>query len=143
MTRRKEKRQNCICKQDAISKFRSCMGLKNLLVAPFEDIRVLIKNYISTKERVITAERVKSLSDVQGDEKSDHDFLARIREEARYCDFETLKTVTKSQEQLVKIKFILGFSEFQAGLSGIKTKPTITLSKMAKTQSSEVKQWFL
>ena len=83
------------------------MSLKKLLDTPFKESRLVIQNYISLNERVITAERTKFLSIVQGVGKFDDDFLARRRDEARYCDFQTLKTVT-NPEELVKIKFISG-----------------------------------
>ena len=76
--------------QDALLKLRSLMSPKKLLGTPFKEIRLAIQNYISTKERVVTAERAKFLSVVQGVGESDDDFLARLREEARYCDFEKL-----------------------------------------------------
>ena len=62
-------------------------------------------------------------------------FLARPREEARYCDFEKLKTVTNPEEELVKIKFISGLRDPEAKLGlldGIKTKPTMSLSKLTE-----------
>ena len=87
------------------------MSPKKLLDTSFKAIRQAIQNYISPKERVETAERSKLLSVVQGGGESDDDFLARLREEARYCDFEKLKSVTNPEEELVKIKFISGLRD--------------------------------
>ena len=95
-------------------------------------------------ERVVLAERAKFLSFVQGVGESDDDFLARLREEARYCDFERLKTVTNPEEELVKIKFISGLRAPEAKLrllDGLNTKPTLFLSETI--ESSEIKQWLL
>ena len=134
-----------ICGQDALLKLRSFMSTKKLLETPFKEIRQAIQNYISPKVRVETAEKASFLSVVQGIGESDDDFLARLREETRYCDFEKLKTVTNPEEELVKIKFISGLREPEAKLrlsEGIKTKSTISLSKRQKTYSSDVKQWF-
>ena len=75
------------------------------------------------------------MSVVQGVGESDDDFLARLREEARYCDFEKLKLVTNPEEELVKIKFISGLRDPEAKLrllDGIKTKPTMSLSEMTE-----------
>ena len=44
---------------------------------PFKEIRLAIQNCISPKERVVTAERAKFLSGVQGIGEPDDDFLAR------------------------------------------------------------------
>ena len=41
--------------------------------------------------------------------ESDDVFLARHREEARYCDFEKLKTPANPEEELVKNKIYLSF----------------------------------
>ena len=112
------------------------MSLINLLDTPFKEIRLAIQNYISPKERVVTAERAKFLSVVQVVGESDDDFLVHLREEARYCDFEKLKTVTNPEEELVKIKFISSLREPEAKLrllDGIKTKPTMALSKMRES----------
>ena len=101
-----------------------------MLDTPFKEIRPAIQNYISPKERVETAERVKFLSLVQGAGESDENFLARLREESRYCDFEKLKTVANPEVELIKIKFISGLRDPEAKLKlldGIKTKPTISV----------------
>ena len=124
------------CGQNALPKLRSLMSPKKLLDNPLKEIRLAMQNYISPKERVVTAERAKFLSVVQGVGESDDDFLARLREEARYCDFEKLKTVTSPEEELVKKKFISGLRDPEAKLGlldGIKTKPTMSLSEMTES----------
>ena len=125
-----------ICGQYAILKLRSLMSPKKLLDTPFLEIRLAIQSSISPKERVVTAERAKFLSVVQSVGESDDDFLARLREEARYCDFEKLKTVTNPEEELVTIKFISGLRDPESKLrllDGIKTKPTMSLSEMTES----------
>ena len=77
-----------MCGQDAIIKLRSLMSPRILIDSPYKDIKLALKNYISPKERIVTAERAKFLSVIQGVAESDDDYLARLREEARYCDFE-------------------------------------------------------
>ena len=51
-----------VCGQDALLKLRSIMSPNKLLDTPFKEIRLAIQNYISPKERVVTAERAKFLS---------------------------------------------------------------------------------
>ena len=119
-----------MCRQDAIIKLRSLMSPRNLIDTPYKDIRLAIQNYIS-KERVVTAERAKFLSVIQGVGESDDDFLARLREETRYCDFEKLKTAGNPEEELVKIKFISGLRDPEAKLrllDGIKAKPAMSVT---------------
>ena len=73
-----------------------------MIETPYTDIRLAIKNYISPKERVVTAERDKFLSVIQGVGESDDDFIARPREEAGYCDFEKLQIAANFEEALLK-----------------------------------------
>ena len=54
-------------------------------------IRSATQNYVSPTERVVTAERINFLSVLQGVVESDDHFLARLRKEAQYCDFENSK----------------------------------------------------
>ena len=79
-----------MCGQDAIIKHRSLMSPRNLVDTPYKDIRLAIQNYISPYERVVTAENAKFLSVIQAVGESDDDFLARLREEGRCCDFKKL-----------------------------------------------------
>ena len=55
------------------------MSPRKLLDTPFKEIRLVIQNYGSPKERVITAEMTKFLSVVHGVGESDDDFLTRLR----------------------------------------------------------------
>ena len=90
-----------MCGQDAIIKLRSLISPRNLKDIPFKNIRLEIQNYIS-KERVVTAERAKFVSVIQGVGESDNDSLARLREEARYCDFRKPIAAAIPEEELVK-----------------------------------------
>ena len=51
-----------MCGQDAIIKPRSLMRPRNLIDTPYKDIKLAIQNYLSPKERVVTAEKAKFLS---------------------------------------------------------------------------------
>ena len=122
-----------MCGQDAIIKLRSLMSPRNLIDTPYKDIRLAIQNYISPIERVVTAGRDKFLSVIKGVGESDDDFLARLREEAQYCDLEKLKTAANPEEELVKIKIISGLRDPEAKLrllDGIKAKPAMSVAEM-------------
>ena len=125
-----------MCGQDAIIKIRGLMSPRNLIDTPYNDIRLAFQNCISPKERVVTAERAKFLSVIQGVGESDEHFLARLREEARYCDFEKLKTAANPEEELLKIKFISGLREPESKLrllDGIKAKPAMSVTEMTES----------
>ena len=125
-----------MCGQDAIVKLRSLMSPRNLIDTPYKDIRLVIQNYISAKERVVTAERAKFLFIIQSVGETDDGFLARLREEAPYCDFEKLKPAANPEEDLVKIKFISGLRDPEAKLrllDGIKAKPAMSVTEMTES----------
>ena len=112
------------------------MSPRNLIDTPYKDIRLATQNYISPKERVVTAERAKFLSVIQDLGESDDDFLARLREEARCCDFEKLKTVAIPEEELVKIKFFSGLRDPEAKLrllDGMKAKPAMLVTEVTES----------
>ena len=122
-----------MCGQDAIVELRSLMSPRNLIDTPYKDTRLAIRNYFSPKERVVTAERAKFLSVIQGVRESDDHFLSRHRKEARYCDFEKLKRAANPEEEFVKIKFISGLRDPEAKLrllDGIKAKPATWVTEM-------------
>ena len=92
--------------QDAINKLRNLISPRSFIQTSYKDIRIAIQNFISPKERVVTAERTKFLSVIQGVGESDGDFLApRPGEEARYREFEKLKPAANLEKELVKIIF--------------------------------------
>ena len=99
-----------ICVQDELLKLRSLIRPKKFLDTRFKEIRQAIQNYISTKEYK-RQKGAKFLCVVQGVGESDDHFLARLREEAPYCDFENFKTLTNPEEEMVKIKFISGLRD--------------------------------
>ena len=79
--------------------------------------------------------RLTFLSLVKGVGEFGDDFLARLREEARYFEFQILKIATNRGEELAKIKFISGLRDAEAKfrlLDCIKTKPTIFFSEMTE-----------
>ena len=76
-----------MCRQDAISKLRSQNSPRYSIDTPYRDIRLAIQKFISANERVVTADRAKFLSVIQGGKASDGNFLAPLGEEARYSDF--------------------------------------------------------
>ena len=88
----------CMCGQDAIIKFRSLISPRNLIETPYKDIRLAIQNDIFPKKSVQTAEKDNFLTVIQGVEESDDNFLAPLREEVRFCDFEKLKTTANPEE---------------------------------------------
>ena len=124
-----------MCSQNAIIKLKGLMNPRNLIDIPYKDIRLAIHNYISPKQSVVMTERAKFLSVIQSVWESDDNLLARLRENARYCDFEKLKTAASPEEQFVKIKLISGLRDQAARLrliDSIKAKPAISVTEMTE-----------
>ena len=119
-------RAKCNCKTCSL------ISPKSLIDTPYKDITLAIQNYISSKERLVTAERAKFLSVIQVLGESDDDFLARLREKAHYCDFEKIKTGAYLEEEFVKIKFISGLRDLESKfrlLDGVKAKPARSVTE--------------
>ena len=88
-----------------------------------------MQNYASPRERVITAE--SQVIQIVG-------FQIILREEARWCDFEKLKTAAKHEENLVNIQFILLLRDPEAKLrllDGLKAKPPMPITEMTEFRS--------
>ena len=64
-----------MCGQDAIIKLRCLMSPRNLIDTSYKDIRLAIQSHISPIESVVTAEKAKFLSVIQGAGESDDNFL--------------------------------------------------------------------
>ena len=94
-----------------------------------------IQIYVSPNERVVTAEKAKCLSVIQGVGESDNNFLAHLIAEARYCDFEKLETAANPEEEIMKMKFISELRDPEAKLGQldvIKAKPAMSVTYMTE-----------
>ena len=61
--------------------------------------------HIGNQLKVI-AERTMFLSTAQGSDETETDVFARLREVARYCKFETLKTLPDLEAELLRKRFL-------------------------------------
>ena len=83
--------------QGEILKHRSLTTPRKFIDTPYKDIRLAIQNYISPKQRVLTLEKSKFVSLIQVVVESEHNFIARLREEARYCDFKKIQSAANPE----------------------------------------------
>ena len=88
-------------------KLRSLMNPRNLIDTPYEDIRLAIQIYNSPKKREVTAGKAKFLSVIPGAGELENNFIARLKEEARYCEIEKLKTAANPEDECSKNNFFL------------------------------------
>ena len=88
-----------MCGYFSIIKLRGLMSPKNLIDTPHNDIRSVIQNHFSLKEKAVTAKRAKFVSVIQGVGGSNDNFLARLREEASCCELEKLITTANLEKK--------------------------------------------
>lgn len=98
--------------------FNTAMKLASLLGGPeklattkFSIIKAKIKQHLEPKKRLVIGERTKfgQISRMTGE--SAGDYLARLREAARFCEFEKLQAVEDIAEEHIKMRFLAGFND--------------------------------
>ena len=72
----------------------------------FIDIRKDLINYLKPQERLLVAERTGFLQMSQGGEEAETDYLAKLREAARYCKFVDLKFIVGLRDRESKLKLL-------------------------------------
>ena len=87
-----------------------------LLVAPtkvetmaFNEIETVLENYLQSRKRLAIAEQTKKVVAItQRNGESSGDFLARLKEAARYCEFGNLRTIADPKAYMIRLRFIAG-----------------------------------
>ena len=75
---------------------------------PFKDIETELKKYLQPRIRLTIAEQTKFVSIAQHFGGSASDFLPRLREATRHCEFGKLKTNADRKTYMIKVRFIAG-----------------------------------
>ena len=82
---------------------------RNLEVLTFKEIGEIIKRNIRPKKRLVITERTKFLETKQHLDDSIVQFVHRLKERARYCEFERLSTSEMTTEdELIMLRLIEG-----------------------------------
>ena len=63
---------------------------------------------ICSRERLVIAEQTKFAAITQRNGESSGDFLARLNEAARYCEFGNFKTIADPEAYVIRLRFIAG-----------------------------------
>ena len=107
------------CGTECLVKLKSLVAPKELEEMPFNDIETVLKTYLEPQQRLVMAEQTTfvSLSQMQQETKSD--FLARLRETAKHCQFDKLKTATDTSEYMVRLRFIAGLADSDEKMKAI------------------------
>ena len=104
------------CGIQALKKLNSLIAPKKVEDIAFAEIQSTLISYLKPAERLVVAERTMFLSIEQGNAEKEADFLARLREAARYCKFNDLKTCNDPEAELIRLRFIAGLSDREAKL---------------------------
>ena len=92
---------------------------KELETMTFEDIRQVILNKIRPKKKLIIAERTTFLSLRQEKNESVQNYVHRLRDRARFCNFNDLnhdKAVQTAEDELIQMRLIDGLSSTEHGI---------------------------
>ena len=101
------------CGLEALIKLSSLVAPRNIEDMKFIDIRKNLINYLKPQERLVVAERTGFLQMSQGEEEAETDYLARLREAARYCKFVDLKALPDPEAEMFRLQFIAGLRDRQ------------------------------
>ena len=96
------------CGVESLKKLKSLVAPKELKAMPFKDIEKVLKGYLEPQQRLTVAEQTRFVSIVQNRNEAASDFLARLREAARFCEFDQLKTNNDPEAYMIRLRFIAG-----------------------------------
>ena len=89
-------------------KVKSLVALTKMETMAFNEIETVLENYLQPTKRLVIAEQTKYVAITQGNRESSGDFLARLKEAARYHEFGNLKTVADPEAYMIRLRFIAG-----------------------------------
>ena len=96
------------CGLESLEKVQNIIAPKDIEKTPFCDIQVAIENFISPKSRIVIVERTNFYSLKQEKSEKASDYLIRLREKSRYCDFNSLKHSADPADEMIRVAFIAG-----------------------------------
>ena len=104
------------CGLEALIKLSSLDAPRNIEDMKFIDIRKDLINYLKPQERLVVAERTGFFQMSQGGEEAETDYLARLREAARYCKIVDLKASPDPEPEMIRLQFIAGLRDSESKL---------------------------
>ena len=101
---------------EALIKLSSLVAPRNIEDMKFIDFGKDLINYLKPQERLVVAERTGFLQMSQGGEEAETDYLARLRDAARYCKFVDLKASPDPEAEPIRLQFIAGQRDSESKL---------------------------
>ena len=79
------------CGVESLKKVQSLAAPKQVSDLKFAEIEEMLKKYLEPQQRLTIAEQSRFMQLVQPREESTSDYLARLRETAKHCEFQKLR----------------------------------------------------
>ena len=98
---------------EAYLRLKTIVAPKDVSTMSFDDINVVLKDYLTPRKKLVIAERSQFFEAKQLDGECAAGYIQRLRKMSQYCEFDKLS----GEEDVVKLKFISGLRD-----NGIKQK---------------------
>ena len=116
------------CGLPALEKLQYLVKPRTLCEMAFCDIEAAINDYTRPKKHLIIAERTSFYNISQKTNESVADYIARLRQAAEYCDFDSLKLSKDPTEEMIRVALIAGLQDKSAKRLVLDRLHTVDLS---------------
>ena len=99
------------CGLQALEKIQCIVAPNDVNKMKFSELQQKIQTYLQPNARLVIAERTRFYKTKQNMNESVTDFVARLRKEAIYCQFDKLKDSADPTEEMVKVALVAGLND--------------------------------
>lgn len=117
-----------LCGLEALEKLEFIVAPNDIEKMEFKAIREALDLYLEPKSHIVAAERTRFYQCRQQANESISDFIARLRQMAKHCQFDRLKQSADPTEEMVLMGLVAGLRD--------PTIQSVVLEKMASTDLS-------
>ena len=96
------------CGVESLMKVKSLVAPTKVETMTFNEIEMVLENYLQLRKRTVNAEQTKFVAITQRNGESSGEFLARLKEAARFCEFGNLKIIADPEAYMIRLRFIAG-----------------------------------
>ena len=116
------------CGLEALEKLQYVVAPAKLQNMEFVDIEAAISGYLQPKKRLVVAERSAFFSVTQESGENVCMFITRLRKAAQYCSFNSLKTSSDPEEEMIRMALIAGLKDEQLKLRVLQRMHTVDMT---------------
>ena len=99
------------CGVESLMKVKSLVASTKVETMAFNKIKTVLENYLLSRKRLVIAEQTIFVAYTQRNGESSGDVLARLKEAARYCEFDHLKTIADPEAYMIRLRFFVGLQK--------------------------------